>query len=137
ICRWRMWVTPNLMEAEMRALFVVLTALCIPTMAQAGDPCPIDFVFHDYGSPEWLDNAELLDGLESQFPLLGITYRNTRDNSGVESVDVFDGSSAAASELKKGDVIIKIEDEQVYDEADANKILDGAKVGTELYLEVV
>lgn len=86
-------------------LLCLVALLCVPALAQAGDPCPIDFTFHDLGAPHWLKRDKLLDGLASKDSWIGLSFSTGK--GGVKITNVSAGSPAEAAGLKIGDVITK------------------------------
>lgn len=90
---------------RLSAALVLFAAWCLPGAASAGDPCPIDFIFHDLGAPEWLDRDALLDGLESKDSWVGISFSDAPN--GVKIDAVAPGSPAAQAGLSRGMVIVK------------------------------
>lgn len=84
-------------------LATVAALLCLPALAQAGDPCPITFTFHDVGAPEWLKRDALLDGLASKDSWIGLSF--STGDKGVKITNVSKGSPAEVAGLKIGDQI--------------------------------
>lgn len=87
------------------AALVFFAASTLPGVASAGDPCPIDFIFHDLGAPHWLDRDALLDGLESKDSWVGISFSDTQGGVKIDAVSA--GSPAAKAGLAKGMVIVE------------------------------
>lgn len=90
----------------MRALLATLLclpALGLPSAAVAGDPCPIDFTFHDLGAPHWLKRDALLDKLASKDSWIGLSFKTGK--GGVLLTNVSTGSPAETAGLKIGDLV--------------------------------
>jgi len=86
--------------------------LFMSILANAGNPCPIQFKFHDAGMPSWLDHEEVLSTLEDKSFLLGITYSSKYKRNGVlgsKITKIYKNSPAELSGLKAGDIITHID----------------------------
>ncbi len=105
-------------SAIISAVFLVLGGV-----AQAGDPCPIPVNIADLGSPDWLDNAALINDLQSRQIWIGISF-DTLDE-GLELTRVFEGSPAEAAGLLRGDIITMVGARRFSDEA----VLSGLNIG--------
>ncbi len=92
-------------------LVAAALALGVTSPAVAGDPCPIEFTFHDLGAPPWLDRAALLDGLTSKDSWVGISF-STRD-AGVRIDAVSAGGPADRAGLKVGQHITAVDGQKV------------------------
>ena len=116
----------------MRILSAITTTifLAIGSMAQAGDPCPIPVNIADLGSPEWLDNAALINDLQSRQIWIGISF-DTLDE-GLELTRVFEGSPAEAAGLLRGDIVTMIGSRRVSDEAVFSSLNIGERVKVSL-----
>ncbi len=67
--------------------------------------CPSVDIY-DVGSPDWLSNTELLDGLESQATWVGINSR--KHDQGRELTRIATGSAAERAGLLPGDVLTAV-----------------------------
>lgn len=85
---------------------LITAAICLSASgALAGVACPsIDI--YDVGSPYWLNNTALLDGLESQATWVGITSR--KHDQGKELTSIATGSAAERAGLLRGDILTAI-----------------------------
>lgn len=84
-------------------LCLTLIATLLAGPARAGDPCPIDFTFHDLGAPSWLDRAALLDGLASKDSWVGVSFSTHADGVRIDAVSA--GSPAAKAGLATGQIV--------------------------------
>lgn len=114
--------------------------LCLPLLAallaapaRAGDPCPIDFTFHDLGAPSWLDRAALLDGLASKDSWVGVSF-STRSEGGVRIDAVSAGSPAAKAGLATGQIVTAVGEAPVKTHQALAAIFRATKPGSQLTL---
>ena len=116
----------------MRYFSAIISAafLMLGGAAQAGDPCPIPVNIADLGSPEWLDNAALINDLQSRQIWIGISF-DTLDE-GLELTRVFEGSPAEAAGLLRGDIVIMIGSRPVSDPAVFSSLNIGERVKVSL-----
>ncbi|MFT7623767.1 MAG: hypothetical protein ACI9WU_002950 [Myxococcota bacterium] len=121
-------------HVKTQALLIAAIFL-IPSLAHAGDPCPIRFAFYDLGVPEWLDRDTVLDGLESKDSYIGISFNDTK--GGVRVSRVYEGSPAAISGLKKGDVITTAGGKALSKHQELGQYLDATSPGGSLKLKII
>lgn len=115
-----------------RSLTTIPALLCgfllaIPQVALAGDPCPIDFEFHDAGAPDWLDHGKLLEALKSKDSWVGISFRSGK--AGVGVTRVYAGSPAAKAGLLVKDLITAADGVKVTDHKALAAIFKKAAAG--------
>lgn len=110
-------------------------ALLLPGLAQAGNPCPIDFTFYDLGAPNWLDREKLLDGLTSKDSWLGMSYK-THSTPGVRITNVSSGSPVAKAGLKVGDVLLTANGKPLKTFKDLSAVMDTTQPGSTLNISV-
>lgn len=113
------------MRCILRVCAMVLVAWGATT-AKAGDPCPISYVFHDIGVPDWLKKEKLLDMLVSKDIWIGMSYRDLdgdEANKGVMITKVWSKSPAQKAGLKKGDVLVSIAGDVVNGRTSVNSLL--------------
>ena len=120
---------------------LLMALACLPAAAQAGDPCPIDFTFHDAGAPPWLDHAALLDGLATKDSWLGMSYKTHKDKDGTEMgvrvTNVSAGSPTQKAGLKVDDVITRVAGAPMVTYQALNAVMDASKPGAVLALTVM
>lgn len=116
------------------ATSTMLLILGAPSVSSAGDACPIDFIFHDLGAPDWLDRDGLLGALTSQDSWVGISFASGKNGMPVRHVS--DKSPAQAAGLTKGDLITSIDGKEFRDDKKAVTVFSAAKPGTTLSLGV-
>lgn len=95
----------------LRRLLVTLALIACATPAHAGDPCPIDFAFHDLGAPSWLDRNALLTGLTSRDSWAGMSFSTDGDRVRIDAVSA--GSPAAESRFRVGQRITTVDGARV------------------------
>lgn len=95
------------------------------SLAFAGDPCPIDFVFTEV-TPSWRNRTEDLGKLNQQKRLYGISYR---ERGGVVTVVELVPHTAADERLQVGDVVKSIGTTPITSMKDVDTGLDAAAGG--------
>lgn len=113
---------------------VITALLAVPSIASAGDPCPIGFDFWEVGSPEWLDNAELLAALESKDSWIGISFKSGK--AGLPVTNVSDGSPASKAGLVKGDLITALDGQPMTDHKAGGAVFRGKKPGETVKVDI-
>ncbi|WP_341365858.1 PDZ domain-containing protein [Yoonia sp. BS5-3] len=114
----------------MKHLLTILFLGLTPTVAAAGDPCPIPITIRDLGTPAWLDRDEVLGQLQTQMAWIGIRHYDVED--GIVLSNVHPASPAAQAGLKEGDVIIALNDIPTIDVAAREALFDAARPGDRL-----
>lgn len=124
---------------RMKRLSISLSALllCLSGLrdAHAGDPCPVSFEVHDFGSPSWLDRDQVLSNLKSSRGWLGISYRDKKD--GVTITQIFPGSPALKAGIQRGDIIKSVAGTAVSNQKQVNRAFDRFKPGDTIKMQVV
>lgn len=113
-------------------LGVALAICAFASPARAGDPCPIDFTFHDLGAPTWLQRDALLDGLESRDSWVGISFSTKSKGVRVDAVSA--GGPAAKAGLKVGQHITTVDGAGVTTHEALGEYFRKAKPGATLTL---
>ena len=116
------------------ALALALSLLAGPSLALAGDPCPIDTDLYDLGVPHWLDRDQVLGGLKSKEVWVGISFSDTK--LGLRVHRVFAGGPAATAGLQVDDIITHADGVVAPDKAMFTRHLDRETTGDILKLTV-
>lgn len=122
------------MTHRMTALSSLFFILLAPAAATAGDPCPIEFNFHDVGAPDWLDRDQLLSALTSKASWAGISFASS--SSGIRIRAVSAASPSAAAGLQQGDLVVKWDGRAITEHTVAAELLRKATPGTAFRLDV-
>jgi len=113
---------PNVAPSVATA-FALLSVLA-PTLAHAGDPCPIPFSVTEVGVVDGLDRDAVLGALASRSRWIGVSYETAKDGVGVDVTYVFPGSPAEAAGLKLRDRVATVNGAKVTTAAEIGRALD-------------
>lgn len=113
----------------------------VSNISLAGDPCPIDYSFHNLGVIQ-TGNQSPLAKLKSHASWIGITYRSphegeTESESGVIISGLPKNSPAREAGIREGDVLIGIGGNTVSDIASVDVILEDTSPNEPLVFKIV
>ncbi|MCB9779386.1 MAG: PDZ domain-containing protein [Alphaproteobacteria bacterium] len=100
----------------------MLPLLLLAGPALAGDPCPIDLVFHE-ATPSWRDREADLAALRSRSWWLGVSYGS---GSPVRVTAVAPDGPAGRAGLTRGDLLESVDGQPIADSTDVGRLLDAA-----------